>query len=85
MWSVRPLVSGTNFAMNKTVKPHMLENVKNFASNITTILRDKTSLALPVELQSIRKLKAYDTIQEPNQLTNVTRLPAEPFMFMGNI
>lgn len=59
--------------------------ILQFASNITTILRDKTSLALPVELQSIRKLKAYVTIQEPNQLTNVTRLPAEPFMFMGKI
>ena len=59
--------------------------ILQFASNITTILRDTTSLALPAELQSIRKLKAYDTIQEPNQLTNVTRLPAEPFMFMGNI
>ena len=61
----------------------MVENVKNviilqFASNITSVLRDKTSVASPAELQSIRKLKAYDTIQEPNQLTNVTRLPAEP-------
>ena len=27
--SVHPLVSGTNFGTNKTVKPHMLENVKN--------------------------------------------------------
>ena len=59
--------------------------ILQFASNITSILRDKTSLASPPELQSIRKLKAYDTIQEPNQLTNVTRLPVESFMFMGNI
>ena len=59
--------------------------ILQFASNITSILRGKTSVASPAELQSIRKLKAYDTIQEPNQLTNVTRLPAEPFMFMGNI
>ena len=52
--------------------------ILQFASNITSILRDKISLALPAELQSIQKLKAFDTIQEPNQLTNVTRLPAEP-------
>jgi len=40
---------------------------------------------LPAELQLMRKLKAYDTIQEHNQLTKVTRLPAEPFTLMGNI
>jgi len=33
----------------------------------------------------MRKLKAYDIIQEHNQLTKVTRLPAEPFTLMGNI
>ena len=27
--SVRPLVSGTSFATNRTVKPHMLANMKN--------------------------------------------------------
>jgi hypothetical protein len=32
-----------------------------------------------------RKLKAYDTVHELNQFTNVTRLPADPFMFMGKI
>ncbi|KAK7848370.1 hypothetical protein CFP56_005070 [Quercus suber] len=36
-------------------------------------------------LHSIRKLEAYDIIQESNQLTNVTRLPVEPFMFVGHI
>jgi len=40
---------------------------------------------LPAELHVMRKLKAYDTIQEHNQLTRVTRLPAEPFTLMGNI
>lgn len=29
--SVHTMVSGINFAMNKTVKPHMLENIKNVA------------------------------------------------------
>ena len=43
------------------------------------------SKTLPAELHFIRKLNAKEIIQEPNQLTNVTRLPAEPFMFMGNI
>ena len=59
--------------------------ILQFVPNITTLWRDKTGLALPAKLQSIRKLKAYDIIQEPNQLTNVTRLPTEPFMFMGHI
>lgn len=40
---------------------------------------------MPVELQVMRKLKAYDTIQEHNQLTKVTKLPAEPFTLIGNI
>lgn len=52
---------------------------------VQTELGRENFVALPAEFQSIRKLKAYETIQEPNQLTNVTRLPAEPFMFMGNI
>lgn len=51
------------------VKPQMLENMKN----------------VPAEFHSMRKLKAYETIQEPNQLTKVTRDPAVPFMFIGNI
>ena len=59
--------------------------ILQFVYNITTLWRDKTGLALPAKLQSIRKLKTYDIIQEPNQLTNVTRLPAELFMFMGHI
>ena len=40
---------------------------------------------LPAELQFKRKLKLYETIQEPTQLTNVTKLPANPFTFIGNI
>lgn len=40
---------------------------------------------VPSELHSIRKLKEYETIQEPNQLTTVTRLPAKPLTLMGNI
>ena len=30
-------------------------------------------------------MKAYETIHEPSQFTNVTKLPADPFMFMGKI
>jgi len=33
----------------------------------------------------MRKLKAYDIIQEHNQLTKVTKLPAEPLTLIGNI
>jgi hypothetical protein len=40
---------------------------------------------IPVELHVMRKLKAYDIIQEHNQLTKVTKLPAEPFTLIGNI
>lgn len=40
---------------------------------------------LPAELQSIKKLKENEIIQDPNQLTSVTRLPADPFMFIGKI
>jgi hypothetical protein len=32
-----------------------------------------------------RKLNVYEMIHEPSQLTSVTRLPADPFMFMGKI
>ena len=66
---VRPLVSGTSFATNITVKPHTAENMKN----------------VPSELHSIRKLNEYETIQEPNQLTTVTMLPAKPLTLIGNI
>ena len=31
---VLPLVSGTNFATNKTVKPQMLENMKKIPSKV---------------------------------------------------
>ena len=31
------------------------------------------------------KLKVYVTIQEHDQLAKVTRLPAEPLTFIGNI
>jgi len=30
-------------------------------------------------------LKAYETTHDPSQLTKVTRLPADPFMFIGKI
>ena len=107
--SVRPFVSGTNFATNTTVNPHMIENVKNVPAqaitnktifsfvynfskpNIEThlmfyiCLKCRSIKMLPAELKSMRKLKANETIQEPNQLTRVTRLPAEPFTFIGNI
>lgn len=49
------------------------------------LLRLNNLLSSPDELQAMRKLKAYDITHEPNQFIKVTRLPAEPFMFMGNI
>jgi hypothetical protein len=45
----------------------------------------KIKTNIPVELQVMRKLKAYDIIQEHNQLTKVTKLPAEPLTLIGNI
>lgn len=42
-------------------------------------------VCLPSELQLTRKLKAYETIQEHDQLTKVTKLQAEPFALMENI
>ena len=42
-------------------------------------------LCLPEELQLMKKLKVYETAQEPNQLTRVTVLPAIPLMFIGKI
>lgn len=42
-------------------------------------------LPLPDWLQDMRKLKVYDITQDPNQFIKVTRLPAAPFMLMGNI
>ena len=39
---------------------------------------------LPAELHSIIKLKLYVTIQEHDQYTKDTRLPAEPLTWMGN-
>ncbi|KAF5798181.1 hypothetical protein HanXRQr2_Chr07g0289791 [Helianthus annuus] len=39
----------------------------------------------PSVLHFIRKLKKYVTTQEPNQLTTVTRLPAELLIFIGKI
>lgn len=67
--SVLPLVSGTSFMMNTIVIPHTLANTKN----------------VPAELHCDTKLNEYVTIQEPNQLTRVTRLPADPFTSIGNI
>ena len=117
--SVRPLVSGTSFATNSTVKPHMPENMKKvpaqtYIYKFYSIYKIRTHYVfiflhyflktfsqlffflflpsgsklndnIPAELQLMRKLKAYDIIQEHNQLTKVTRLPAEPFTLMGNI
>lgn len=40
---------------------------------------------VPAGLQFIRKLNAKDIIQDPTQLTTVTRLPADPFISIGNI
>ena len=39
---------------------------------------------LPAELHSIIKLKLYVIIQEHDQFTKDTRLPAEPLIWMGN-
>ena len=39
----------------------------------------------PVELHSNMKLNEYVTIHEPDQLTKVTKLPAEAFTSRGNI
>jgi len=52
---------------------------------LTKILFHLVNLELPYEFHTRRKLKAYETIHEPSQLTSVTRLPAAPFMFMGKI
>lgn len=41
-------------------------------------------MCLPGELQLIRKLKVYETIQAPNHATKTTKLPAVPFTFIGN-
>ena len=40
---------------------------------------------LPIELQLMRKLKEHDTIKQHDQLTNTTKLIAEPFALIGNI
>lgn len=47
--------------------------------------RRRGQLNSPAELHCARKLNEYVTIQEPNQFTRVTRLPAKPFVFIGNI
>lgn len=51
------------------VNPQMAEKMKN----------------VPAKLHCARKLNEYVIIQEPNQLTTATRLPATPFTFIGNI
>lgn len=93
---VRPLVSGTSFVMNTIVKPHTLANTKNVpdTNRFRTrnhhlknhqLERRRGQLNSPAELHCARKLNEYVTIQEPNQFTRVTRLPAKPFVFIGNI
>ena len=47
--------------------------------------REFKKYIIPAELKSMKKLKENEIIQDPNQLTNDTRLPADPFMFIGNI
>ena len=42
-------------------------------------------LFLPGELQLIRKLKVYETTQDPSQFTKITKLPAVPLTCMGKI
>lgn len=51
-------------------------------TQIQTEIGTDNFVALPAEFQSIR---TYELIQELNQVTNVTRLLADAFMFMGNI
>ncbi|WVY93252.1 hypothetical protein V8G54_032340 [Vigna mungo] len=92
---VFPLVSGTNFATNRIVKrenPAYKNKVPaqrktkqhKYIYNRHKKLRMHV-LCLPGELQLIRKLKVYETIQAPNQFNKTTKLPAVPFTFMGKI
>ncbi|KAK7831506.1 hypothetical protein CFP56_027267 [Quercus suber] len=95
---VRPLVSGTSFAMNRTPKHDMLPYMKNVpviacikqSSVFTRIPRRETvkmrdKEASPAGLHSTRKLNVNETSQVQNQLTALQMLPAEPFIFIGNI
>lgn len=65
--------------------------MQSYTSSISSLIifsvsKPKTCFsALPNELHLIRKLKASETAQEPNQCTRVTKLPAAPFTFIGNI
>lgn len=92
------MVSGTTFATNTIVNPPAIANMKKvperekklcyYIDNIIKTPRERERemyQVIPSELQSIRKLKAYEIIQVPNQLTAVTRLPPNIFMFIGNI
>ena len=63
---------------------HFLE-IQNTKFDIKTVKKIVSCDQTPAEFQAMRKLKPYETIQEPNQLTRVTRLPADAFMFIGNI
>lgn len=96
--NVRAFVSGTSFMMKMTVKPHTVANMKKVPdhtnspkSKLNYEIKSKISKKKracnksPAELHCARKLNEYVMIQEPNQLTNVTRLPAKPFTFIGNI
>lgn len=48
------------------------------------IAKFETNL-IPAGFQFIRKLNVKDIIHDPTQLTTVTRLPAGPFISIGNI
>lgn len=67
--NVCPFVSGKRYATKKTVQADITEKMKNE----------------PAALQERKELKVMVITQEPSQLTRVTKLPAMPFIFIGNI
>ena len=94
----RPLVSGTSFATNITVKPEMTEKMKNvpevamWTPTINSHTREQErgkgiikGIGIPSEFHSIMKLKVNVTIQQQDQFTKLNTLPAVPLTFMGNI
>lgn len=98
--SVRPLVSGTSNAVNRTDTPEMTANIENVPVSIAnmdlykhenTATKRKEleggsgSIQIPVVLHCIMKLKAYVIIQLQHQWIKATRLPADPLTFIGNI
>ncbi len=60
-----------------------------FFLKVSVIMHSITKLKvyeqLPAILHSLIKLKVYETNKEVNQLTEVTRIPLVPLMFLGNI